>query len=445
MAELIERCACGPSGWPRRRSRSVARPHPCPAGAHRRRAGGRRRQGYVVTFDEITELLSAQRKAAWADVARRIAHEIKNPLTPIQLSAERLRRKYLREITTIRRRSRSAPTRSSATSRISAAWSTSSRPSPACRRRCMRTRRSGRDRRAGAVPAAQRAYRHRFRRSICRPRCRRRRLRCAADRPGADQLLKNAVESIQGRAGERDGIAARRDIVITCNPRSGRRVVAVEDNGKGLPLQEPRELDRALCHDPGEGDRAWVSPSSRRSWKITMASWRSRIGSRAAPGTAGLRRRGARRRSRSSATRNASGVEVRPTMAHDILIVDDEADIRMLIAGILKDEGYETREAGDSDEALAAIRARQPTLVILDIWLQGSELDGIEILRGHAARDARPAGRHDQRPRHNRDRGRGDQDRRLRLHRKAVQVGSAAADRRARASRPRGCAARTRN
>jgi len=56
--------------------------------------------GYVVTFDDITELVSAQRNSAWADIARRIAHEIKNPLTPIQLSAERLRRKYRKEITT---------------------------------------------------------------------------------------------------------------------------------------------------------------------------------------------------------------------------------------------------------------------------------------------------------------------------------------------------------
>lgn len=55
--------------------------------------------GMVLTFDDITELQSAQRKAAWADVARRIAHEIKNPLTPIQLSAERLKRKYLKQIT----------------------------------------------------------------------------------------------------------------------------------------------------------------------------------------------------------------------------------------------------------------------------------------------------------------------------------------------------------
>jgi len=61
-------------------------------------ASGGETRGLVLTFDDVTELVSAQRKAAWADVARRIAHEIKNPLTPIQLSAERLRRKYLKQI-----------------------------------------------------------------------------------------------------------------------------------------------------------------------------------------------------------------------------------------------------------------------------------------------------------------------------------------------------------
>ena len=61
-------------------------------------AGHGRNAGFVATFDDITELQSAQRKAAWADVARRIAHEIKNPLTPIQLSAERLKRRFTREI-----------------------------------------------------------------------------------------------------------------------------------------------------------------------------------------------------------------------------------------------------------------------------------------------------------------------------------------------------------
>ena len=54
--------------------------------------------GSVVTFDDVTDLMSAQRMAAWGDVARRIAHEIKNPLTPIQLSAERLKRRYLKQI-----------------------------------------------------------------------------------------------------------------------------------------------------------------------------------------------------------------------------------------------------------------------------------------------------------------------------------------------------------
>ena len=67
-------------------------------------------------------------------------------------------------------------------------------------------------------------------------------------------------------------------------------------------------------------------------------------------------------------------------MAADILIVDDEADIRELVAGILEDEGHATRLARDSDEALRAIEERRPQLVILDIWLQGSRLDGLEVL-----------------------------------------------------------------
>ena len=67
-------------------------------------------------------------------------------------------------------------------------------------------------------------------------------------------------------------------------------------------------------------------------------------------------------------------------MAADILIVDDEIDIRELVAGILQDEGYTTRTARDSDEALAAVTTRRPSLVFLDIWLQGSKLDGLQLL-----------------------------------------------------------------
>lgn len=68
-------------------------------------------------------------------------------------------------------------------------------------------------------------------------------------------------------------------------------------------------------------------------------------------------------------------------MALDILIVDDEADIRELVSGILADEGYGTRTASDSDSTLEEIEARRPSLVILDIWLQGSRLDGLELLQ----------------------------------------------------------------
>src|SRR6202046_3020977 len=67
-------------------------------------------------------------------------------------------------------------------------------------------------------------------------------------------------------------------------------------------------------------------------------------------------------------------------MTADILIVDDEADIRDLVSDILKDEQYSTRTAKDSDSALKALAERVPNLMILDIWLQGSELDGLGIL-----------------------------------------------------------------
>ncbi len=74
-------------------------------------------------------------------------------------------------------------------------------------------------------------------------------------------------------------------------------------------------------------------------------------------------------------------------MALDILIVDDEEDIRELVAGVLEDEGYETRTAAGADAALEALAARRPSLVLLDVWLQGSRLDGLEVLEEIKKRD----------------------------------------------------------
>ncbi len=67
-------------------------------------------------------------------------------------------------------------------------------------------------------------------------------------------------------------------------------------------------------------------------------------------------------------------------MSSDILVIDDEADIRDLVSGILEDAGHQVRTARDSDEAIEAVRRRRPTLAILDVWLQGSQIDGLDLL-----------------------------------------------------------------
>lgn len=74
-------------------------------------------------------------------------------------------------------------------------------------------------------------------------------------------------------------------------------------------------------------------------------------------------------------------------MALDILIVDDERDIRELVAGVLSDEGYECRTAGDSTSALKAVDERRPSLVLLDVWLHGSPMDGLEVLDAIKSRE----------------------------------------------------------
>jgi two-component system nitrogen regulation response regulator NtrX len=74
-------------------------------------------------------------------------------------------------------------------------------------------------------------------------------------------------------------------------------------------------------------------------------------------------------------------------MALDVLVVDDEADIRDLVGGVLEDEGYSVRSAGDSTSALEAIGERRPSMVLLDVWLQGSRLDGIQLLQEIKQRD----------------------------------------------------------
>ena len=188
--------------------------------------------GFVVTFDDITELLSAQRKAAWADIARRIAHEIKNPLTPIQLSAERLRRKYLKEIKkdpeTFRICTDTIIRHVEDIGRMVDEFSSFARmPAPVLKPEDLTTLVEQ------AVFLERTAHpkislETRF---AARPVL----LRCDARLVGQAliNIIKNAIESIEARIAEK-GPTPPGQIIVTVEA-DGPVAVTVEDNGKGLP------------------------------------------------------------------------------------------------------------------------------------------------------------------------------------------------------------------
>src|SRR5205823_5271413 len=204
--------------------------------------------GFVVTFDDITELVSAQRKAAWADVARRIAHEIKNPLTPIQLSAERLRRKYLKEIKkdpeTFRICTDTIIRHVEDIGRMVDEFSSFARmPAPVLKPEDL------------ATIVEQAVFLERTAhpkigfeaRFAVRPVP----LRCDARLIGQAliNIIKNAIESIEGRIAE-SGPTPPGQIIVTVEG-DGPVAVTIEDNGKGLPrhgrdqLTEPYVTTRA--------------------------------------------------------------------------------------------------------------------------------------------------------------------------------------------------------
>jgi two-component system, NtrC family, nitrogen regulation sensor histidine kinase NtrY len=196
--------------------------------------------GFVVTFDDITELLSAQRKAAWADIARRIAHEIKNPLTPIQLAAERLRRRYLKEIRS------DAETFTVCTDtiirhvgdigRMIDEFSSFARmPAPVLKPENL-------------VEIVHQAV---FLQRTAHPEIRFEtefpahtvNVRCDARLVGQAlvNIVKNAIESVQARIGE-DKTAPPGHIRVLVTEEDSQVAVVVEDNGKGLPQQDRERL-----------------------------------------------------------------------------------------------------------------------------------------------------------------------------------------------------------
>ncbi len=199
-------------------------------------------RGYVVTFDDISELEAAQRKAAWSDVARRIAHEIKNPLTPIQLSAERLKRKYMSEIKsdpeTFRICTETIVRQVGDIGRMVDEFSSFARmPAPQIREEDLGEL-------VRQTVFLQRNARHEISFEMKLPE---QPVRISLDPRQIGQaltnLLQNAIDAIEGREPPADGTALPRgEVMARLEVIDGRPVVAVEDNGRGLPKDNRERL-----------------------------------------------------------------------------------------------------------------------------------------------------------------------------------------------------------
>jgi len=197
--------------------------------------------GYVITFDDVSDLLSAQRKAAWADVARRIAHEIKNPLTPIQLSAERLRRKYSKEIITdpevFQTCTDTIIRHVDDIGRMVDEFSAFARmPAPVIRRHELKE------------IAKQTLFLQSSSRSDITYLQDIPSLSCLADfdarqiAQALTNLLKNAAEAIDARSFPSGVIMPKGTILMRVSYDSEQISLSVEDNGKGLPVEERNTL-----------------------------------------------------------------------------------------------------------------------------------------------------------------------------------------------------------
>jgi two-component system, NtrC family, nitrogen regulation sensor histidine kinase NtrY len=195
--------------------------------------------GYVLTFDDITDLVSAQRNSAWADIARRIAHEIKNPLTPIQLSAERLKRKYSKEIKTdvhVFEQCTDTIIRQvgdigrmvdefSSFARMPKAVPEMNSLAGLVRDATVLQRVSNSDLDIVIQPNAEEVVFPFDRRQITQ---------------AVTNLVKNAVEAVEGRGG--DAALPRGNIVVSYGLKGDLPFIAVTDNGIGLPKENRQRL-----------------------------------------------------------------------------------------------------------------------------------------------------------------------------------------------------------
>ena len=345
-------------------------------------------EGFVITLDDITDLVSAQRTAAWADVARRIAHEIKNPLTPIQLSAERLKRKYWAKfITDPRIFDQCTDTivrQVDDIGRMVDEFSSFARmPKPALEENDHHRRGQ-----AGRLPDAGGAPRHRLRDQLP-GRQPRRPLRPPPARPGGHEHRQERQRSLRGRArtarprsGIRVGERRRKTTSSTSRSPTPAEAFPAEDRHKLLePYMTTRKEGTGLglaivgkiLEEHGGGSSFSTIPTRQAAKRAAGCAcgfqeacregcrpmaWRPKERCRA-PRKASRR---TCREGRRHPHRRRRGRHPRPGGRH------------------LGGRGLRARIADGADEAFQAIEARRPHLVFLDIWLQGSKLDGLQIL-----------------------------------------------------------------
>ena len=389
--------------------------------------------GYVITLDDITELVTAQRTSAWADVARRIAHEIKNPLTPIQLSAERLRRKYgkvitedsgvfeqctdtiVRQVDDIRRMVDEFSRFARMPKPVIAAEDVADTV-----RQAVFLMRVGNADIDIEVEIAEDPMPARFDRRLISQ--------------ALTNIIKNATEAI---AAVPPAELGRGRIQVFAAREGDDIVIDVVDNGIGLPKENRNRLLEPYVTTREKGTGLGLAIVGRileeHGGGIELRDAADKIpGQRGAWVRAAICRRTASAEPRR--TRTTRSCERVVAMAADILIVDDEADIRELVAGILQDEGYsDAHRAQQRRGARARSRRAGRTWCSSTSGCRAAGSTACSCSTSIKQRASRPAGGDDLRPRQYRDRGRRDQAGRLRLHREAVQGRPAGAGRRARA------------
>ena len=319
--------------------------------------------GYVVVFEDLSDLLKAQKQAAWREVARRVAHEIKNPLTPIALSAERIQRHLDRATPTdpasARFCARCAETIAGAVEtvrRLVDEFSTLARfpvakPQPADINEIIESALSMFNGRLDGI-------------EVHNP--------LASDLPKVmadSEAIKRAVANLVDNAAEARRIRMVREIEISTALVASRDAVeiTVADTGHGVTreLKEKLFLPYFSTKKRGTGlGLAIVSRIVEDHHGSIRVEENQPVGARFIIELAGCARSRHPRR--------------RPSNMHNILIVDDEAGIRDRLAGILADEGYASSSVESGEACLDLLRKTAFDVVLLDIWLPG--MDGLDTL-----------------------------------------------------------------